>query len=96
MPERIRTYKPTTSKATVSSERQADQAFYAGRRWRQLRQMKLNADPLCQRCGSGYFVQAHHIIDRKQRPDLAYCIENLESLCRSCHSTETKARQLAQ
>ena len=31
-------------------------------------------------------VVADHIIPVKQRPDLAYNVENLQGLCESCHS----------
>ena len=34
-------------------------------------------------------TQVHHLVPRKERPDLAYAIDNLESLCVSCHSKES-------
>lgn len=47
---------------------------------------------LCE-CGCGQLAQdAHHIIDRRKRPDFAF--GNLEALTHSCHSRITRARQL--
>jgi len=34
--------------------------------------------------------EVHHKVSRLKRPDLAYDEDNLEALCKSCHSRETK------
>lgn len=68
--------------------------FYASGRWRRLRALKLATDPLCQECLlKGKLEPAdtvHHIHERLQRPDLALEIENLLSVCASCHSIHHK------
>lgn len=52
--------------------------------------MKLRTDPLCERCKAlGDLVPAtmvHHKLERADHPDLELELENLESLCASCHS----------
>jgi 5-methylcytosine-specific restriction enzyme A len=64
--------------------------FYNSDVWRRLRLSKLRQDPLCQRCLlKGFLVLAliaHHVKERRDFPELALEIDNLESLCASCHS----------
>ena len=67
------------------SERAADRAFYGSSAWRKVRHQKLSRTPGCERCGQPA-SQVHHRRPRKQVPELALVIENLESLCASCHS----------
>lgn len=68
-----------------------DNRFYASARWRKLRAYKLSLNPLCEKCQrAGRVTQAlhvHHVEERKDRPDLAYELSNLESLCVPCHGT---------
>lgn len=46
----------------------------------------------CQRCkAKGFYNRCeivHHIKPLKQRPDLAYDLDNLECLCLDCHNEE--------
>ena len=81
-----------------SAERLADQAFYNRARWKRLRAVKLNAEPLCERCKqqgrTTVAVHVHHVQPRKARPDLAYNYDNLESLCIHCHSKESMTERL--
>ncbi len=76
-----------------SDERLADQRFYNSTRWKRARAVKLGREPLCEehlkQKRTVVATQVHHKISRKERPDLAYDIDNLESLCVSCHSKET-------
>lgn len=64
--------------------------LYGSARWKAVRQLKLNRDPLCEMCrAKGDLVQAqvvHHIKEAKDRPDLFFDIENLQSLCNECHN----------
>ena len=64
---------------------------YADRRWRKVRQMQLNNDPLCEDCLLyGKTVTAtdvHHVIPKRDGGSDAF--ENLRSLCHSCHSKIT-------
>lgn len=66
------------------------------RRWRELRALKLHADPLCEECRrQGRLVPAtevHHIIpvETASSPDgmrsLMFQYANLRSLCHVCHA----------
>lgn len=73
--------------------------FYRTAAWRRVRQLALIRDgAMCCECmrrmrdGSGTRVRratmVHHIIPIDQRPDLALDLDNLESLCDSCHNRE--------
>ena len=59
--------------------------FYASRRWRKVRKMKLARDPICQGCQERAAEHAHHIRPRLGHPTLAYDLDNLMSLCPECH-----------
>lgn len=76
-----------------TAKRMEAKRFYAGERWRTLRRMFLRAHPLCTRCSAeGVITQArdvHHKVKRAACPELAYEWDNLEALCRKCHSAET-------
>lgn len=65
-------------------------AFYNSAAWIKLREMKLNQDPLCQECRkNGRLVPGtvvHHSLDLRLDWTQALDIENLVSLCASCHS----------
>src|SRR5512134_1608810 len=54
-------------------------------RWRKVRKLKLRQDPLCQDCIEHDRVepatQVHHLEPLVRRPDLAFTMENLRSLC---------------
>ena len=65
--------------------------FYAGRKWRKFRRLALKRDNFeCQRCKKlGLVVKAecvHHKLEIKKRPELALDINNLISLCNTCHN----------
>ena len=63
--------------------------------WREIRNAKLNANPLCERCArKGYVTPArviHHIreiesgLTDEECRQLAYSMSNLQSLCYECH-----------
>lgn len=72
--------------------RRAGAPVYAGKRWQRTRDWQLYEHPLCDICGR-IATDVHH------RQDLAdggapYNPDNLQSLCRSCHSRITRQRQL--
>lgn len=74
-------------------DRKATKRFYAGLRWRKLRQWILEMRPLCAECQRAGVLrpatEVDHITPRSERPDLAYDQDNLQGLCRSCHSAKT-------
>ncbi len=65
-------------------------AMYKTKRWQSLRLYKLTLNPLCELCeAKGLVVPAevvHHKKEAKESPELFFCIDNLQSLCSSCHN----------
>jgi len=57
-----------------------------GYRWRRLRRMVLNREPLCVRCGVPA-TDVDHIVPRSRGGGDDF--ENLQAMCRSCHSRKT-------
>ncbi len=75
-----------------------DRQFYSRAQWRKVRRLKLRATPLCEHCPADRPTAARevdHKIDRRVRPDLAFAWDNLQSLCKSCHSRKTAREHLA-
>lgn len=68
-------------------------SFYASRKWRELREYKFSLNPLCEKClEKGLRVVAEevdHIKPIYEDESLALEITNLQSLCKSCHSSKT-------
>ena len=63
---------------------------YQQHSWRQLSMLVVKRDGVCVRCGSTYYLAAHHITPRNEGgPDHP---SNLEALCASCHG-RLEARQ---
>lgn len=54
---------------------------------------KLMADPLCEDCMKAGHTEAaneaHHILKVATHPELRLDMDNLRSLCKSCHSKRT-------
>lgn len=101
MPDRIPYHKPFGSRASKAAyarapERKADQAFYDSAAWKRTRTAKLAINPLCEPCQARGEItpaeQVHHKVERKARPDLAYEMDNLESVCRPCHNAKRATR----
>jgi len=67
-------------------------------RWRKVRAVKLARHPLCEDCDEHgrveVAVQVHHLEGLATRPDLAFDMENLRSLCTTCHARR-EARERA-
>jgi 5-methylcytosine-specific restriction enzyme A len=65
--------------------------FYKCREWRSLRLEALERDNNeCQECKrKGKYKRAqnvHHLVEVKDRPDLALTLDNLECVCIPCHN----------
>ena len=68
-------------------------SFYLSLEWKNLRNYKLSMTPLCEECKrNGVFTGANevdHIIPIVIDPEKRLDIDNLQSLCKSCHSAKT-------
>lgn len=70
--------------------------FYHGRPWKKVRAQRLEMDNyICCDCMERFRLtgekprpatMVHHVIPRKERPDLALDLGNLRSLCDICHN----------
>ena len=68
------------------------------KRWEKCRQIVLKRNPLCVdpygwHAADGRVVlatQVDHITSLRERPDLAYTLENLQGLCSLCHNTKSQ------
>ncbi len=64
-----------------------------GSRWRKVREIVLNAEPLCRLCAKAGIVTAATLVDHivpKAREAEDYRLENLQPLCRACHNRKTR------
>lgn len=61
-----------------------------GPRWKALRQQALERDGYqCVRCGTRHRLEIDHVEPVRARPDLAWSLRNLQTLCGKCHSAKT-------
>ena len=75
----------------------ASKAFYDRAAWRKMRIYFLNEHPICAdpfgvHATEGEVIAANevdHVIPRSQRPDLELDEDNLQALCKRCHSRKT-------
>jgi 5-methylcytosine-specific restriction protein A len=65
--------------------------------WVKFRRVYLTRHPLCVRCQSDGRVtpatEIHHRRELREYPELRFEEENLEALCKSCHSRETNRKK---
>lgn len=83
----------------VAKGKEAD-PFYHTALWLHVRALALERDHyICQICLQAWrdgqrdtrprtATTVHHVIPRKERPDLALCLDNLQSVCPKCHNGE--------
>ena len=71
------------------------QRLRRSQRWKQVRTLKLAQDPLCEDCQAHGVTRAaeqvHHLVGLVERPDLAFVLANLCSLCTTCHALREAA-----
>jgi 5-methylcytosine-specific restriction protein A len=64
------------------------------RRWQRLRAYKLRLNPLCETCLVNGIVTAAEEVDHikpvRDYPELRLVLDNLQSMCKSCHSRKTR------
>jgi len=67
--------------------------------WTRLAKQQLQREPLCRYCGEVGILRtaevADHVVPIRQRPDLAFDMSNIQSLCKFCHDS-VKAREESQ
>lgn len=62
-----------------------------GQRWKALRMQALDRDDWsCVKCGERRRLEVDHIEPVRDRPDLAYSLTNLQTLCGRCHARKTR------
>ena len=62
------------------------------KRWKALRQQVLRRDNYkCVSCSAAGDLEIDHVKPVRDAPELAYEIDNLQALCRQCHSAKTRA-----
>lgn len=62
-----------------------------GPRWKALRLQALDRDGwACVECGTHARLEIDHILPVRDRPDLAYSLSNLQTLCCRCHARKTR------
>lgn len=62
-----------------------------GPRWKALRMQALERDEWqCVKCGERRRLEIDHIEPVRDRPDLAYSLANLQTLCGRCHARKTR------
>ncbi|PKQ13217.1 MAG: endonuclease [Alphaproteobacteria bacterium HGW-Alphaproteobacteria-1] len=62
-----------------------------GPRWKALRMQALERDDWqCVQCGTRHRLEIDHIEPVRTRPDLAYSLSNLQTLCGRCHARKTR------
>lgn len=70
--------------------------LYATNEWKQLRFQKLNLNPWCEKCNSTSDLHIDHIFEHEENELLFYDLNNLMTLCRTCHFSKTmKDKELA-
>lgn len=79
----------------MAAEKESD-PFYHTKEWKAARRARLERDHgMCVECLAAFeaggvrprmATLVHHVIPRKERPDLALDIDNLRSLCDVCHN----------
>lgn len=62
-----------------------------GPRWKALRMRALDRDGWqCVECGARHRLEIDHVEPVRTRPDLAYALDNLQTLCGRCHASKTR------
>lgn len=89
--------KPHEKIAARRYEAERDQGeqrqFLHSRRWRAIREVKLNRDPLCERHLLRGIDEPAVLVHHKDRDETNWNDDNLESLCNECHEAEHKSER---
>ena len=88
--------KKVSNKTYDTTMRSKDRAkIYNSKKWKDIRVKAMVRDEfMCVTCRKNDIdteaEEVDHIIELQDRPDLAYELDNLQSLCKPCHSKKTK------
>lgn len=63
--------------------------FYNSSAWKKARAAARARDGCCVVCGATIGLDVDHVLDWRQRPDLALELDNLRTLCRLHHNRKT-------
>ncbi len=69
------------------------QRIYGRMQWRRLRKMVLNEQPLCAHCRDKGKLTAANEVDHIDNNPWNMARDNLQALCKPCHSKKTRAEQ---
>jgi 5-methylcytosine-specific restriction protein A len=73
------------------SHKRVGRSIYRSPRWANVRLMaKRRDDWKCVQCGSRHRLEVDHIQPLRDRPDLAFDLANLQTLCGPCHAKKTR------
>lgn len=102
MPYKPKTFSPLGDKHKKEARRLYDRQrsriqeyrkWYNTERWKAVRKIVWNRNPLCVECQKlGVVREAtdiDHIVPHRGDYDLFWDIDNLQGLCKSCHSSKT-------
>ena len=74
---------------TYDASRGPARQWYASSRWRRFRAAVLADSPACVGCGAAA-TEVDHVRPRSTWPELAYERENVQTMCKGCHSRKTR------
>ena len=84
-------------KPTTDFVRRGRSRMYKTKNWQKMRKVCLNRKPLCVTCEKSGIVRAarevDHIIPHRGDEKLFSDLDNLQGLCKSCHSKKTREEQ---
>jgi 5-methylcytosine-specific restriction protein A len=84
--------KPNHRRDTINKKEY--QKIYNTPRWKKLRRLKLQNNPICEKCWERGIVtpteEIHHIVPFIQDIEMAFDYDNLIALCVECHKEAHK------
>ena len=94
MPKKIGSVKRpwVQERKAFERERHADDFDYNGRKWRNLRKVKLEMNPLCCKCEEDDLVVIATVVDHivpVKKGGAGYDLDNLQSLCKKHHDSKS-------
>jgi|SaaInlV_200m_DNA_2_1039689.scaffolds.fasta_scaffold47574_3 5-methylcytosine-specific restriction enzyme A len=69
-------------------DQRPERKFLGSAAWAKMRKIKLNANPLCERCFHEGIVKAATLVHHRDHDELNNHFSNHESLCAACHNRE--------